>query len=242
VKELLTTSGGEGNDHTSLDNTCFNTTDRHCANTSNLVNILERETEGLIGRPGRRVDSVNGLQKGLAGSLAGLGFLLPALVPWAVGGVVNHVVTIESRDRNECNRFGIVSDLLDEVGCLLDDFLETSLGPLGGVHLVDGNDELLDTKGISEEGVLTGLAILGDASLELTSTGGNDENSAVGLRGTGDHVLDEIAVTRGIYIALVDAQDNMLNIERTNNSDVVLGGLELPEGDIDGNTALTLGL
>ena len=69
---------------------------------------------------------------------------------------------------------------------------------LGGVHLVDGDDELLDTKGVGEEGVLTGLAILGDTSLELTSTGSNDENSAVGLGGTSNHVLDEVTVTGGI--------------------------------------------
>lgn len=30
--------------------------------------------------------------------------------------------------------------------------------------------------------------------------------------------------------------------ERTNDSDVVLGSLELPEGNIDGDTTLTLGL
>ena len=77
-------------------------------------------------------------------------------------------------------------------------FPATLLRPLGGVHLVDGNDELLDTEGVSEESVLTSLAILGDTSLELTSTGSDDENSAVGLGGTSDHVLDEITVTGGV--------------------------------------------
>ena len=46
--------------------------------------------------------------------------------------------------------------------------------------------------------MLTGLAILGDTSLELTSTSGNDENSAVGLRGTSDHVLDKVTVTGSV--------------------------------------------
>ena len=73
--------------------------------------------------------------------------------------------------------------------------------------------------------MLTGLAILGDTSLELTSTGGNDENGAVSLRGTSDHVLDEVTVTGGI-----------------NDGDLILGSLELPEGNIDGDTTLTLGL
>ena len=69
---------------------------------------------------------------------------------------------------------------------------------LGGVHLVDGNDELPDTEGEGKESVLAGLAILGDTSLELTGTSGDDENSAVSLRGTSDHVLDEVTVTRGV--------------------------------------------
>jgi hypothetical protein len=76
--------------------------------------------------------------------------------------------------------------------------LETSLGPLGGVHLVDGDDELLDTESVGEESVLTGLAILGDTSLELTSASSDDENSTVGLGGASDHVLDEITVTGGV--------------------------------------------
>ena len=72
-------------------------------------------------------------------------------------------------------------------------------GPyLGGVHLVDGDDELPDTEGEGKEGVLAGLAILGDTGLELTGTSGDDEDSAVSLRGTSDHVLDEVTVAGGV--------------------------------------------
>ena len=218
------TSGGEGDDHAGLDHTGLNTTDGNRADTADLVDILEGKTEGLVGGTAGGVDGVNGLEEGLAGDL-GLGLLLPSLVPGAVGGVVDHVVTVEAGDGHEGNVLGVEADLLDETGGLLDDLLVTGLGPLGGVHLVDGNDELLNTKGVGEESVLTSLAILGDTSLELTSTGGNDENGAIGLGSTSDHVLDEITVTGSI-----------------NNSDVVLGGLELPESDIDGDTTLTLGL
>jgi hypothetical protein len=55
--------------------------------------------------------------------------------------------------------------------------------------------------------VLTSLAILGDTSLELTSTGSNDENSAISLGGTSDHVLDEITVTRGVCTELAAADE-----------------------------------
>ena len=193
-----------GDSHSGLD-----TTDGHRANTANLVDILEGKTERLVSGTGRRIDGIDGLKEGLASGLASLGLLLPALVPWAVGGDVNHVVAVESGDGDESNSLGVVSDLLDEVGSLLDDFLETSLRPLSGVHLVDGDDELLDTQGVGEEGVLTGLAILGDTSLELTSTGGNDKNGTVSLGGTSDHVLDEITVTRGVWTVSEGASNSI---------------------------------
>jgi hypothetical protein len=195
------TSWGEGNDHAGLDDTGLDTADWYCANTTDLVNILEGKTERLVGWAGWRVDGINGLEESLSGDL-GLGLLLPALVPGAVGGVVDHVVTVEARDWDEGNVLWVVPDLLDEGGSLLDDFVETLLGPLGGVHLVDGDDELLDTQGVGKQGVLTSLAILGDTGLELTSTGSNDENSAISLGGTCDHVLDEITMTRGVCIAV----------------------------------------
>ena len=219
------TSRGEGDNHAGLDNTGFNTTDRHCSNTTDLVDILERKTEGLVGGTGWWVDGVNCFKEGLATGFASLGFLVPTLVPWAVGRDVNHVVTVEARDWNEGNALWVVSDLLDEVGGFLDDFIETVLGPFGGVHLVDGNDDLSDTKGEGEESVFTGLTILGDTSFEFTSTGSNDENGTIGLGGTSDHVLDEVTVTWGI-----------------DDGDEVLGGLELPESDIDGDTTLTFSL
>ena len=69
---------------------------------------------------------------------------------------------------------------------------------LGGVHLVDGDDELPDTEGEGKESVLAGLTVLGDTGLELTGTTGNDEDGAVSLGGTSDHVLDEVTVTGGV--------------------------------------------
>ena len=80
-----------------------------------------------------------------------------------------------SRDGDESNGLGVVSNLLDEVGCLLDDFVVPGFGPFGGVHLVDGNDELLDSQGICQKGVLTSLTVLGDTSLEFTDTSSNND-------------------------------------------------------------------
>jgi len=132
-----------------------------------------------------------------------------------------------SGNGDEWNSGWVVTDLLDESRDFLLDFLETSLGVwwLSGVHLVDSDNELLDTQGVGEQSVLTGLTVLGDTSLELTSSGGDDQHTTISLGSTSDHVLDEIPVSGGI-----------------NDGNVVLGGLELPQGDIDGDTTLTLGL
>jgi hypothetical protein len=187
----------EGDDHASLDDTTLNTTNRHRANTRNLVHILKRKTERLIGGTCRRLDSINSLEKGLA-RVFDLGLLLPAFVPWAVGGLVDHVVAVEARDGDKRHGLGVVANLLDEVGGLLDDFLESLLGPFGGVHFVDGDDELSNTQGEGKKCMLSSLAILGDTSLEFTSTGSNDENGAISLGGSSDHVLDKVTMTRSI--------------------------------------------
>ena len=152
-------------------------------NTTDFVNVLKGQTEGLVGRSGRRNDGVQSIQKG--GTL-GVSFLtgdFPSLVPGHVGGSLQHVVSVPSGDGDEGNSDGVVADLLDEVLDLLLDLLKPGLavGGLGGVHLVTSNDQLLDTEGVGEEGVLPGLAVLGDTGLELTSSGGDDENSAVSL-------------------------------------------------------------
>lgn len=73
--------------------------------------------------------------------------------------------------------------------------------------------------------MLSGLTVLGDTSLKLTDTGGNDENGAISLGGTGNHVLDKVSVPGSV-----------------DDSDHVSGGLELPESNVNGDTSFTLGL
>jgi hypothetical protein len=82
---------------------------------------------------------------------------------------------VPARDGDKGDRLRVISDLLDKVGSLLDDFLESRFGPLGGIHLVDGNNDLPDTQSIGQEGMFTSLAVLGDTSFELTDTSGNDD-------------------------------------------------------------------
>merc|ERR1719452_122396 len=62
--------GGEGDDHARLDDTGLNTTHRDCSNSSDFVDILEGQPEGLVGGPGGRDDRVKSLEEGHAASLA----------------------------------------------------------------------------------------------------------------------------------------------------------------------------
>ena len=80
----------------------------------------------------------------------------------------------------------IIYYLLDETLNFLDDFIETSAGVgwLGGVHLVDADNQLLDTQGIGQEGVLAGLTVLGDTGLELTHTSSDNQYTTISLGST----------------------------------------------------------
>jgi len=91
------------------------------------------------------------------------------LVPGHVGRWFDHVVSVPSRDGDEVDLFGVVSDLLDELRDFLLDLVESGLAKAHRlvVHLVDGNDELLDTQGVREESMFTGLTILGNTGFEF---------------------------------------------------------------------------
>jgi hypothetical protein len=207
--------GSEGQDHAGLEKTGLDSADGDSADTSDLVDILEGESKGLV------LGSLGGLKAVEGLDQAG------ASVPLHVLGGLEHVITVPSGDGDEGNLLGVVADLLEEVRDFLLDFLVSLLVPFDRlvVHLVDADDHLLDTHGEGEESVLSGLALLGDTSFELTLTSGNDENGDISLRGTSDHVLDEVSVSWGIN----DGEDG-------------LGSLELPESDIDGDTSFSLSL
>jgi len=210
----------EGNDLVGLEDTSLNTTDGHCTDTTDLVDILKRDTKRLLnGTDGLR-DVIKSLEEGDT-------VVRSLVVPAEVGGLLEHVITSPAGDGDERNLIRVPADLLKEGRGFLLDFIITGLAVLDrlSILLVETDDHLLHTKSEGKKSVLTGLTVLGDTSLELTSGRGDDEDGAIGLRGTSDHVLDEVTVTRGI-----------------DDGEVVLGSLELPEGDIDGDTTLTLGL
>ena len=180
--------GGEGEDHAGLEDTGLNTADGDGTNTTDLVDVLKGESQGLV------LGSLGGL-KGVEGfNHAG------ASVPLHLVRLLEHVVTSPAGNGDEGDLLGVVADLLEVVSELSGDLIVSVLRVVDGllVHLVQADDHLLDTHGEGEESVLSGLTILGDTSFELTTGGGDHEDGDISLGGTGDHVLDEVSVAWGV--------------------------------------------
>ena len=145
---------------------------------------LEWQSEGLVSWSCWRNDGVKSLEEGGAVSLAFLPLHVPSLVPTHVVAGLQHVVAVPSGDGDEWDSRWVVADLLDKPRHFLLDLLKPGLavGWLGGIHLVDGHDQLLHSQGVSQQGVLSGLSVLGDTSFELSGTGGDDQNTAISLK------------------------------------------------------------
>lgn len=73
--------------------------------------------------------------------------------------------------------------------------------------------------------MLFGLTLRRDTSFEFSWSRRDHEDGNISLSSTSNHVLDEVSVSWGI-----------------DDGDMVLLGLELVEGNVDGNTSGSLGL
>jgi hypothetical protein len=93
--------GAEGDDHTSLEYTSLNTSDGDCADTANLVDVLEWETEGLVRWSLGWGKSIEGFKED------------GSLVPWHIGRSFDHVVSLPSGNGDELHLFWVVADLLE---------------------------------------------------------------------------------------------------------------------------------
>ena len=79
----------EGDDHAGLDDTSLDTTDGHRTNTTDLVDILEGKTEGLVGGTDGGLNSIDGIEESLALDDTSLRLLSPTLVPGHAAHDVN---------------------------------------------------------------------------------------------------------------------------------------------------------
>lgn len=201
--------------HVWLDNTSFDSTDWDCSDTTNLVDVLKWESEWLFEWSLWWDDQIKSFQKNWS------------LVPGGVGRSIDHVITEPSRNGDEWNLVGVITDLLEVSTDFLLDFFISGLGIVDGlfVDLVGTNDHLFDTQSEGQKSMFSSLTVLGDTSFEFTLWGGDHKNGNIGLGSTGDHVLDEISMSWGI-----------------NDGEVKLWRFEFPKGDINGDTSFSFGL
>mmetsp|Transcript_16605 Transcript_16605/g.26323 ORF Transcript_16605/g.26323 Transcript_16605/m.26323 type:complete len:454 (+) Transcript_16605:173-1534(+) len=212
-----------------------------------LVNARDRQTKLLVKLTGDGLhELIEALKEGLTGVLLFVGgSSLPPLEPRHLGRGLDEVVTSPSRDRDNGDHrwalllsllrlsVGLPSGLFKHLKHVGLDLLVALLVEVDGlvVHLVDAHNHLLDTKKVRKLGVVTGLTLDGvggtitflNGNLETTLVGGHHENRYVGLRGTGNHVFDEVTVSRGV-----------------DDSVMVVGCVELLGGAGDSDTTLTL--
>jgi len=198
-----------------LDNALFDAAGEDIPDTLDLVNTRNRQSHRQFRVTFRSVDHVvQHVQQAVDVELfpfAVEAFDVDAVPPAHVGGLLDQVVTHPARDRQDRDRLGDIvrlpPDLGQHVAHFVADFGVPRLLVAGGIaiHLVDANDQLLDAQQVEQTRVLTRLA-LDFTSLVVTlldgggkvTIGRDHQQGDIGLRGTRDHVLDKISVTRRV--------------------------------------------
>ena len=99
-------SWSENNNAARFQDSDLNSTDGYYANTGNFVDILQGQTQGLVG--GMRWGQ-DGVDQSLALSIGFLALNLASLESWHVGGGFQHVVAVPAgngrrQHRQDCNQ------------------------------------------------------------------------------------------------------------------------------------------
>ena len=203
-------SGKEKNLVFRLDDTLLDTTSNDISDTLDLVHTRYWHSQlGVSGTSGDLDHLLKSIGKSVDVDLLLAYHNVAALPPAHVGGLGDEVVTLPSRDRDNRDALGnevlLPSDLSKHSGDFILDLSESVIAILSNItiHLVNTDDQLLDTQKVQQTGVLasltldlTGLVVtLSDGSNEVTISW-NHEKSDISLRGTRNHVLDEISMAR----------------------------------------------
>jgi len=204
--------GDELDGHSDLEGSGFDSSDGDGSDSGNLVDVLKRQSEGLVVGSDGGVDGIDGLNHAVA------------LVPGHFVGSLGEVFSFQSGIRNELDLLFLESSFGQESSGFLDDVVESFLGPVLSVHFVDGDDHLSDSESVGQKGVFSGLSFGGNSGFEFFGGSGDDQNGDVGLGGSGDHVFDEVSVSRGV-----------------DDGAGVFLGVEFVQGDVDGDTSVSLG-
>ena len=181
----------------------LNTTGDDGTTAGDGEDVLDRHQERLVQVVNRGRDVlVDGIHQVLDG-LDPLVVVRSVIVQSAVGGGTD--------DRAVAVEAVLVEEVTDLFLNELDELLV-----LDHVALVQGDEDTRDTHLTGEQNVL--------ASLGHRAVGGShNEDGAIHLGSTGDHVLHEVGVARAVHVSVV-----------------TLRGLVLDVGDVDGDTTLLL--
>merc|ERR1719197_2106557 len=201
---------------TRLHGSLLHTSGNHITDTLDLVDPRHRQAHGRVSRAHRRAGHVvqavvEAVDVELLGPALRLDLDVLAAPPRHVRRLLEEVVANPPGDRQDRRALEdevlLPANLLEHVDHLRGDLVVAVLLVPGrvAVHLVHANDQLLHTKQVDEAGVLASLTLdlagLVVATLdrrhEVTIRRHHDDRN-VGLSRTGDHVLDEVTVTRGI--------------------------------------------
>merc|ERR1719326_2288303 len=201
---------------TRLHGPLLNTPGNDITDTLDLVDTRHREAHRRVGRAHRRAGHVveavvEAVDVELLRTALRLDLDVAAVPPLHVVRLLEEVVANPPRDRQDRRALEhevlLPANLLEHVDHLRGDLVVAVLLVPGrvAVHLVHANDELLHAKQVDEAGMLASLTLdlagLVVAALdrrhEVTVRRHHDDRH-VGLRRTGNHVLDEVTVTRRV--------------------------------------------
>ena len=120
----------KGNYHTGFEHTGLYTANWDCTNATDLVNVPEGESKGLVYGSLWWVETVEGLEEAWAS------------VPFHVIGSGDYVISHPAGDGDEGNLYGIVANLLEESLDILNDLIKSLLRVFNGfvIHFVDSNN------------------------------------------------------------------------------------------------------
>ncbi|KAB0375538.1 hypothetical protein FD755_012181 [Muntiacus reevesi] len=132
----------KGDHHARFENTSLHTTHRDSTNTTNFVDILERQTQGFVSWASWWQDAIQSFKQSGSTGIAILTGDFPSLEPWHVSTWLQHVVTIPARNWHKCYCVGVVANFLNVGADFLNNFLISllAIGWLSGIHFVNSNN------------------------------------------------------------------------------------------------------
>uniref|UniRef100_A0A8C0S450 Uncharacterized protein n=1 Tax=Canis lupus familiaris TaxID=9615 RepID=A0A8C0S450_CANLF len=131
----------KGDHQARLKNTSLNSTHWDRTNTTNFVDILERQTQGLISWTSWWQNSIQSFKQCGSTGIPIFTDEFPSLEPRHVSTWLQHVVTIPTRNWHKCYCVGVVANFLNVGADFLNDFLVSLLAVrwFSGIHFNTSN-------------------------------------------------------------------------------------------------------